>query len=179
MALTNSALNAVPSLGHVGAGFALLPLREAVSAVVTDEISLVQALQLIRILFAERIVVLDTAMVAAQDSDSQNFKYGKRALDLLWKLANGYWQALSEGRGDQHAKAAIGNNAYAQNEGQALTLEGKRRRTFSYRGRDVVMEKHLRLGVKESISKTLRVHFAWLADEKRIVIGHCGKHLDP
>jgi hypothetical protein len=157
---------------------ALLPLREAVSGVITDDLSLEQSLNLISILFSDRIVVLDSALDAAQDSDADNFKYGKRALDLLWKLANGYWQALADGRGDQHAKSAVGNNAYAQNEGQALTSEGRRRRTFSYRGRDFTMEKHLKIGVKDSSTETLRVHFEWMADEKRLVIGHCGKHLD-
>lgn len=157
---------------------ALLPLREVVSGVITDDLSLEQSLNLISILFSDRIVVLDSALDAAQDSDADNFKYGKRALDLLWKLANGYWQALADGRGDQHAKSAVGNNAYAQNEGQALTSEGRRRRTFSYRGRDFTMEKHLKIGVKDSSTETLRVHFEWLADEKRLVIGHCGKHLD-
>ena len=39
------------------------------------------------------------------------------------------------------------------------------------------MLKHLKIGIKDSLSETLRVHFEWLADEKRIVIGHCGGHL--
>lgn len=157
---------------------ALLPLREAVAGAITDELSLEQSLNLISILFSDRVIVLDSALDAAQDSDADNFKYGKKALDLLWKLANGYWQALADGLGDQQAKSAVGNNAYAQNEGGALTSEGKRRRTFSYRGRDFLMEKHLKIGVKDSSTETLRIHFEWLADEKRLVIGHCGKHLD-
>jgi hypothetical protein len=157
---------------------ALLPLRGLVEGVITDDLSLEHSLNLISILFSNRVVVLDSAQAAARDSDADNFKYGKKALDLLWKLANGYWQALADGRGDQHAKSAIGNNAYAQNEGEALTTEGKRRRTFSYRGRDFFMQKHLKIGVKDSSTETLRVHFEWLADEKRLVIGHCGKHLD-
>lgn len=157
---------------------ALLPLRGAVAGVITDDLSLGLSLNLISILFADRVIVLESAIDAAQESDADNFKYGKRALDLLWKLANGYWQALADGLGDQYAKSAIGNNAYAQNEGQALTNEGKRRRTFSYRGRDFLMEKHLKIGVKDSATETLRIHFEWLAEEKRLVIGHCGKHLD-
>jgi hypothetical protein len=133
---------------------------------------------LIRMIFADRVIVLDSALDAAQVSDANNFKYGKKAFDLLWKLANGYWKALADGQGDQHAKTAIGNNAYAQNEGQALSSEGKRRRTFNYRGRDFLMEKHLKIGVKDSSTETLRIHFEWFAEEKRLVIGYCGKHLD-
>jgi hypothetical protein len=37
---------------------------------------------------------------------------------------------------------------------------------------------HLRIGTKDSIADTLRVHFRWFADEQKIVIGHCGKHLN-
>ena len=77
-----------------------------------------------------------------------------------------------------HAKAVFGHNAYAQNESQALSNDGRRRRTFTYRGRDFLMEKHLKIGVKDSAAETLRIHFEWLADEKRLVVGYCGKHLD-
>ena len=44
--------------------------------------------------------------------------------------------------------------------------------------RGILMEKHLKYGVKDSLAETLRVHFEWLADEKKLVIGHCGKHLN-
>ena len=85
---------------------------------------------------------------------------------------------MSGGRGDQHAKAAFGNNSYAQGEGETLTTDGRRRRTFNYRGRDFFMDKHLKIGVTHSPAETLRVHFEWLADEKRLIVGYCGKHLD-
>ena len=42
----------------------------------------------------------------------------------------------------------------------------------------MVMEKHLKHGVKDSVAETLRIHFEWVADQKKLVIGHCGKHLD-
>ena len=41
----------------------------------------------------------------------------------------------------QQGKAVFGQNAYAANEASALSNEGKRRRTFSFRGRDFLMEK--------------------------------------
>lgn len=40
------------------------------------------------------------------------------------------------------------------------------------------MEQHLKIGVKDSPAEALRIHFAWVADERKIVIGHCGPHLD-
>ncbi len=157
---------------------ALMPLREAVTEILTDDPSLEQSLKLIKMLFNDRITVLESAHDSAQESDDDGFRYGKKAFELIWKLANGYWQALADGKGDQHAKSVFGHNAYAQNESQALSNDGKRRRTFAYRGRDFLMEKHLKIGVKDSASETLRIHFEWLADEKRLIVGYCGKHLD-
>lgn len=40
------------------------------------------------------------------------------------------------------------------------------------------MEKHLKHGVKDSKAETLRIHFEWLPSEKKLVVGHCGKHLN-
>lgn len=156
---------------------ALTPLRSAVTALVSKNPTLEQSLTLISALFPDRIIVLENAYDSAQES--RNFKYCTKAFDLLWNLVNGYWEALASGKGDMHAKTVFGHNAYAQNEGDVLSSEGKKRRTFIYRGRDIEMFKHLKIGVKDSIAETLRIHFEWMPDEKRIVIGHCGKHLDP
>lgn len=174
-ALSGQRSSIEPSSDELGV---LAPLREAVTAILTEDPPLENSLQLINMLFSDRVIVLDSAQDSAQESDAANFRYGKKAFELLWKLANGYWQALADGKGDQHAKTVFGHNAYAQNEGQALSNEGKHRRTFNYRGRDFLMEKHLKIGVKDSSTETLRIHFEWLADEKRLLVGYCGKHLD-
>ncbi len=157
---------------------ALAPLRESITAVLKGIPSLQQALELISSLYVDRIVVLDSAINSAKESDRGGFRFGDKAFELLSKLANEYWQALADGKGDQHAKAAFGHNAYAQNEGQALSGPGKQRRTFVYHGKTFVMEKHLKSGVKDSLAETLRIHFEWIAVEQKLVIGHCGKHLD-
>ena len=49
-------------------------------------------------------------------------------------------------------------------------------RTFRYNKEDLVMWRHLRIGVKESVAETIRVHFDWVATEKKLVIGWCGEH---
>ncbi|MBC8726289.1 hypothetical protein F6X37_33615 [Paraburkholderia sp. 31.1] len=157
---------------------ALTPLRESVAAVLKANPSIQQSLELIASLYPERIVVLDTAITSAKDSDRGGSRLGAKAIDLMFKLASDYWQALVDGKGDQQAKSVFGQNSYAANEASALSNEGKKRRTFSYRDRDFVMEKHLKHGVKDSLAETLRVHFEWVASERKIIIGHCGKHLD-
>lgn len=156
----------------------LAPLREAVVAVLKGNPSLQQTVNLVATLYSDRIIFLETAKGSAKESDRGGFRQGAKAFELLQKLATDYWQQLADGKSDQQAKAVFGQNAYAANEASALSNDGKRRRTFSYRGREFLMEKHLKHGVKDSLAETLRVHFEWLASEKRIIIGHCGKHLD-
>lgn len=157
---------------------ALTPLREAIVAAVKGCLALQQVLDLVATLYADRVIVLDSARASAKESDRRGFRQGTKAFELLQRLAIDYWQCLMDGKGDQQAKTVFGQNAYAANEAGALSNEGKRRRTFTYQGRDFLMEKHLKLGVKDSLAETLRVHFEWIGVEKKIVIGHCGKHLD-
>lgn len=156
----------------------LAPFRESVVAVVEGNASLQQIIELIAMLYSDRVVFLDTAKGSAKESDRGGFRQGTKAFELLLKLSTDYWQLLNYGQGDQQAKAVFGNNGYAAKEASGLSNDGKRRRTFSYRGRELLMEKHLKHGVKDSLAETLRVHFEWLANERRIIVGHCGKHLD-
>ena len=152
------------------------PLRDAISALVDGDPSLEESLSIIQTLFPDRIVVLDSAFSSARESES--FLYGKKAFDFLWKLATGYWPAMAKGVGDSEGYKVFGPKNYAQNEGSALTSDGKRRRIFDYKGRDILMEKHLKIGFKDSVAETLRVHFEWVDADKVLVVGHCGKHLD-
>jgi hypothetical protein len=155
---------------------AIQPLRDAVVTLVDGSPTLEQSLTIIRTLFPDRIVVLDSAVSSARESES--FQNRKKAFELLWKLATGYWSAMAGGGGDAEGRKVFGQNAYAQNEASALSNDGKRRRTFEYKAKDILMEKHLKIGVKDSVSETLRVHFDWVGADKVLVIGHCGKHLD-
>jgi hypothetical protein len=174
-ALTGSQARADVS-GEVESGLA--PLRHAVQAVLAGTPSLEQALRLAQGLFSDRLVVLETAFDAAQDSDRGGFQFGAKAYELLSKLAGPYWDALVSGAGDNRARDVFGKNAFASREAESMSNDGRKRRTFSYLGRDILMEKHLKVGVKDSAAETLRIHFEWFSDQKKLVIGHCGKHLD-
>jgi len=44
--------------------------------------------------------------------------------------------------------------------------------------KEIMMMKHLKIGNKPSVSETIRIHFEWDASDKKIIIGHCGPHLD-
>ncbi|MBF3053039.1 hypothetical protein HKW90_01280 [Pseudomonas aeruginosa] len=166
-------------LGYLGGeseSNALAPLREATLALHRGSISLRQALELIQGLYPDRVTVLPSAYDSATESDNARFQHCGKAADLLISLATTYWETLAGGGGDQHAKECFGTQAYAANE-RGLSSRGRSERSFMYRGRMVQMDKHLKIGWTDSLVTTLRIHFEWVAEEKRIVIGHCGRHL--
>lgn len=164
--------------GHGAAMEVLAPVRDQLLDAVKSKLTLQKVVDLMGTLFPDRLVFLDTVMASAKEADRSGSKLAERACELLHTLATGYWSALNEGKGDQHAKGVFGKDAYAANESDSLSNEGKRLRTFTYRGQDFVMEKHLKHGVKDSKAETLRIHFEWLPAEKMLVVGHCGKHLN-
>jgi hypothetical protein len=153
-------------------------LAQAFRALLKGNPSLEQVLSIVGALYGDRIVVLDTAYSSAKDSDRGGFQYGSKAFDLLKALADDYWSDLNAGKGDQVAKNKFGRNGFAAKESETISVDGRKRRTFRYKDQDIVMEKHLKHGVKDSYAETLRIHFEWLQNDKVIVIGHCGKHLN-
>jgi hypothetical protein len=136
-----------------------------------------QSLSLIAALFPDRVVVLPSAWKSAKRSEA--FKHPGPAFELLWKLSNDYWDSITTGKGDATARSVFGN-AYAARESEKVesNAQGRKRRSFDYKGKPVAMMKHLKIGTKDSVVETLRIHFHWDADDRRIVIGHCGPHLD-
>lgn len=140
--------------------------------------SLVQALELIQHLYPDRVVVLQSAMSAAKHSDSAKFIYVDRVFELLLLLAGDYWENLAGGGSAQTAKACFGADSFSATEAW-MSTKGKQDRTFIYRGENVLMLTHLKVGVKDSLATTCRIHYEWFSDDQKIVIGHCGKHLNP
>lgn len=148
-------------------------VAEAVGGSLTPE----QCLLLIEHLYPERVTVLPEAWTSARDSSS--FNKCSKLFSLLHLLSTDYWSSLSSGEPDQEARKVFGT-AYApkESEGVSTNKEARRRRTFKYDGHDHVMERHLKIGFKPSAAETIRVHFEWFADRNRIVIGHCGPHIN-
>jgi len=137
--------------------------------------SLETALRITSAMFPDRVVVLDSAIESARDSYA--FRHRRKAFELLWSLSTTYWSALSEGASDVTARQCFGAS-YAAKEAETISKAGRRRRTFNFEGTEIEMERHLKIGVADNKSETLRIHFEWLADRRLIVIGHCGAHLN-
>jgi hypothetical protein len=163
--------------GQEAAGETVSDSIREVLDIAADSFTLRESLRVITILFPGRIEVLDSAWKSA--SDSEIFKQKKRGFELLLKLATEYWTELASGRGDAEARSTFGN-AYSARESETVETnkQARKLRTFRYKDQDVEMMKHLKIGVRDSIAETLRIHFEWDPDDRKIVIGHCGHHLD-
>jgi hypothetical protein len=148
--------------------------RDALAKLLPQRLDLETAVSVVATLFPDRLVVLPSAWQAARAAAA--FRYTERAFSLMVTLATDYWISLQNG-GDAAARGVFGN-AYAANESETVKhrKEAQDRRTFVHEGKPVVMERHLKIGVKDSIAETWRLHFEPI--DGKIVIGHCGKHLD-
>ena len=122
------------------------------------------------------LLVLDSAWSSA-DAVS-GFELGDQLFEQLWLLASAFRAQKLKGAPDRVAGQVFAGH-YAARESNTIeeNPRARRERTFTYNDRTVVMWQHLKIGVKDSVNHTLRVHFHWDNDLQQIVLGHCGKHL--
>ena len=151
-----------------------LELSELLPQLVLGDMRLDLILQAAEVAYPHRVSVLESAYQSAKESN--HFQHGRQAFELIWKLVTIYWQTIGL-KGDAEARKCFGKS-YAAKESEKLSKAGRERRTFVYKGQDVLMERHLKIGTADNKADTFRLHFEWMPDETRIVIGHCGKHLD-
>lgn len=138
----------------------------------------VDCLRALAILYPDRVRLLSTAISSAEDA--QSFQFVKDLWDLLRKLAGEYYLLLNKGGvGDAAARSVFGRNEYAAKESETVETSPRllKYRKFSDGDKTRTMLRHLKIGAKDSKAETIRVHFDWAADEKRLIIGHCGPHL--
>jgi hypothetical protein len=133
-------------------------------------------LKAIKLAYPKKCEILDSAWQSSRAMNS--FQNGRRLLSLLRRLITEYASEIENG-GDVKARMIFSSEEYSANESETVekspTLSAKRR--FVYAGNTIDMFKHLKIGKADNLAHTLRVHFAWIAKEKKIVIGHCGEHL--
>jgi hypothetical protein len=148
--------------------------RESLLRAISDYgLTLPDALDAAALLCGDRLIVLDSARRSAAESVA--FNKPRKALELLLSLGGGYWEALAGGAPDGVAKKVFGSSyAATDNESPA----SRKRRRFLYRGEHLEMLSHLKIGRRDSITETLRIHFHWDSANKVIAVGHCGRHLD-
>jgi hypothetical protein len=152
-------------------------LRADLAALLEGEHDVETALRLVARTWPDRVRVLESAYRAAKKSAS--FDKPGAALDLLITLATEYHDALKKD-GDHDARKVFGARDYAATESETVmnNKAARKRRTFTYKGEGVEMLAHLKIGVKDSVAETLRIHFHWDAEDAKLVVGYCGPHLD-
>jgi len=171
-------LEALSNARGDGSEASLTDIRDAVLAAIVGAATPEQSLLILDRFFADRVEILPSAFRSAKES--RGFKYPERAFELLRKLCSEYYDAINEGgKGDTQARQIFGE-AYTARDSELVETNRRARelRTFDYHGVPVEMHQHLKIGVKPSAAETLRIHFAWDAERHRVVIGHCGPHLD-
>ncbi|HCT6678356.1 hypothetical protein ACM8BA_04930 [Pseudomonas aeruginosa] len=135
-----------------------------------------ECLELIESIFPDRCEILETALESADEVSG--FTHSRRLLDMLRRLMTTYIDAMLEG-GDSKAMEVFTNSEYAANESETVMNNSalKQRRLFVVNGEEVYMPRHLKIGKADDTRKTIRIHFAWFPEKRKIVIGYCGEHL--
>ena len=141
-----------------------------------EEPSPLDCIEIIEQFYGDRCTVLDSARASA--IKMTRFIYGRDLLDLLMRLVTTYRDQLMDG-GDSKARRVFGKSEYAAKESETVMTNKamRRQRTFDYDGTQVEMFRHLKIGVDDDSTQTIRVHFHWDGDRQKIVIGYCGEHL--
>ena len=141
-----------------------------------EEPSPLDCIEIIDQVYDDRCAVLDSAWSSAKKMP--RFVHGRDLLDLLVRLVTTYRDGLKDG-GDSKARLVFGKSEYAAKESETVMANKamRRQRTFDYVGTQVEMFRHLKIGVDDDPTRTIRVHFHWDGDRQNIVIGYCGEHL--
>ena len=141
------------------------------------QISASEALRIAEVLSAGRLVVLPSAKRSADEVPAE-FHAGTKLLQLLMRLSM-LWLPKFLEEGDAVARKIFTNNTYSAKETKILQSSKRlmQSRTFTYRGREVSMIRHLCIGIKRDTSRTLRAYFDVDQEEGKVVLGWCGEHL--
>lgn len=141
---------------------------------------LLGALKLIGRLHAGRVVVLDDALKSAETANFEDRSLPD-AWECLWGMATVLYDLFFLPDQPQNKESA-----FKDATGFELTLsEGRqtnrdrrfaKMRTRQFNGKTIDITPHVKSGNKPP--KCLRVHFYVDHESKRLVIGHCGDHLD-
>lgn len=154
------------------------PQHDALRAVLEEpEPTPLQCLHILEALYGDCIEVLPEAFESARERES--FRSGKTLLELLIVLATTYWQKMAQGGAGDMVAGEVFGKKFCAKEGETTmgNARARRERTFFYNGTEYMMWRHLRIGVTDTPVEMIRVHFEWLPAERKILLGHCGRHL--
>ena len=125
----------------------------------------------------EGLRFFDTAMTSAQESPYKDLARLQITLEALSKYAiersrGPLGKTPKEWFSDQRVP-------YTANEGQQARQKYGRRFPDDKSGDSIEMPEHIRLGGggNRDAQRVLRIHFKWSQEERKVLIGHVGRHL--
>lgn len=139
------------------------------------DMSVKEALELAQFFASKHLVILPSAWKSTQEIPCE-FSDGVRVFKLIARLVASYVDKSFSGKDPSQFFTPNEYSAF-ESETTKNSIEAMRSRTFYYKGRELLMNSHLKIGVSRDKKKTLRIHFAFDKEEDAIVIGWCGEHL--
>ena len=145
---------------------------ETITQLLKQKVSYLDILNLADELYADRLVVLDSARSAAKELGAGADHLYTIARQLR-HLVEEYLPAILAGQPDAQARKCFSTNVYSAMESATVTGAANMaaQRTFTYNGEEHFFRQHLRIG------KNIRIHFILDKDNRCVVIGHYGAHL--
>ena len=145
--------------------------------------SLSEALALCEQLHGDRIAFTDEAKRSAKEAAIDNAPGGVSA---AWECLHAAAVILPKLAFEDHISAGTLPVRFQEATGLELTMtEGKMTksqsklrdlRTVEYSGKEWDVSAHIKYGTKAP--RCLRIHFALDGESRRVIVGHCGDHLD-
>jgi hypothetical protein len=138
--------------------------------------SLLELLKLLATHYPSKIVILNEAYLSAEQYDLKDIKKGWKALR---SIAENLHNIMFYGQGDKRAQFNNETGFDLSMTESKMTKGDKKladKRIRFYKGKRVEINAHV--GYGNRAPNILRVHFCVSADDQKIVIGHCGGHLE-
>ena len=141
-------------------------------------LNVTSCLKLIELLSGNRVFVHPDAYRSASEIDGIFVNCG-RLLSQLSLLATAYFKEIQT-NGEQQARKVFTPNEYASSESETIRNSNSPEvwsdRTITYNGKSQKLLRHLKISSNFNSKFTIRTYFLFDEDNKKIVIGYCGKH---
>ena len=145
--------------------------------------TLTEVLQRTRAEYHDKIIVLDSAMKSARQS---TFRPPTRVWEIILAFVEKYDHILQ--RSNQKKSVNLQELLRETTAASVLDISNKEskptmdafgdQRRFRHKKRNIEIQAHIKIGTQHDQSKTLRLYFCFDKKTKKLIIGHCGKHLD-
>jgi len=145
--------------------------------------TLTEVLQRAKTEYHDKIIILDSAIKSARQS---TFRPPTRVWEIILALVEKYDHILQRSNQKQSVNlqellrdtTAAGVLDISNKESKPTMDAFGEQRMFRYKSRTIELQTHIKIGTQHDQSKTLRLYICYDKKTKKLIIGHCGQHLD-